>query len=60
VEEFKGVKLKLRYEMRKEDGQLACEAQSEHGFLNREGKIISIKKEYPELYKVLNTLDKAE
>ena len=45
VEEFKGVKLKLSYEMKKEDGTLACEARSEHGFLNKEGKLISLKRD---------------
>ena len=56
VQEFKGVKLKLRYEMRKADGSIACEAYSEHGFLNEAGKIISIKRECPELFAALTTL----
>ena len=51
--EFKGVKLRLKYEMRKQDGQLACEAYSEHCFLNREGKFIRMQKEYPDLYQLL-------
>ena len=58
VVEFKGVKLKLRYEMRKADGQIACEAYSEHGFLNEAGKIVSIKRECPELFEALNALVK--
>lgn len=53
VEEFKGVKLKLSYEMKKEDGTLACEARSEHGFLNKEGKLISLKRDYPQIYEAL-------
>ncbi|MGN1083748.1 MAG: acyl-CoA thioesterase [Lachnospiraceae bacterium] len=53
VEEFKGVKLKLNYEMYKEDGTLACEGHSEHGFLTSEGRIVSLKKEYPEVYHAL-------
>lgn len=53
VEEFKGVKLKLRYEMRKEDGTLACEGHSEHCFLTADGKVIALKKEYPEFLKAL-------
>lgn len=32
VEEFKGVKLKLKYEMNKIDGTLICEGHSEHCF----------------------------
>lgn len=53
VEEFKGVKLKLRYEMKKDDGSLAFEGYSEHCFLNKEGNIIRLKKEYPEFYETL-------
>lgn len=52
IEEFKGVKLKLVYEMKKDD-VLVCEGHSEHCFLNKEGKIISIKKEYPEFYEAM-------
>lgn len=52
VEEFKGVKLKLRYEMKKGD-ILVCEGYSEHCFLNKEGKIISLKKEYLDIYNAL-------
>lgn len=53
VEEFKGVKLKLYYEMKKQDGTLACEGRSEHGFLNKEGRIISLKREYPDIFKTI-------
>lgn len=58
VEEFKGVKLKLSYEMRKEDGTFVGEGYTEHGFLNPEGKIISVKRECPELFKLLSDLQK--
>ena len=53
IEEFKGVRLKLRYEMTKEDGRTVCEGRSEHCFLNPDGKIISLKREYPEIYRAL-------
>ena len=52
VEEFRGVKLKLRYRMTRGD-DLLCEGRSEHCFLNREGKIISLKRDYPVLYEAL-------
>ena len=58
LEEFKGVKMKLSYEMKKEDGTLVCEAYSEHGFLDESGKIISIKRENPKLYEVLIQAEK--
>lgn len=55
VEEFKGIKLKLRYEMKRED-ELVCEARSEHCFINREGKVLNMKRECPGLYESLNEL----
>ncbi len=56
VEEFKGVKLKIKYEMVKEDGSLAFEGHSEHCFLDKDGKPVRMKKEYPELYDVMTEL----
>lgn len=53
IEEFRGVKLKIKYAMYKEDGTLACEGHSEHGFLDGNGKIISVKKVFPECYAAL-------
>ena len=57
VLECKGVKLKLKYEMKKQDGQLACEGYSEHCFLNAEGKFIRLQKEQPQLYQLLKDLE---
>ena len=53
VEEFKGVRLKIHYSMKKSDGTLVCEGVSEHCFMNKDGKIISLKREYPDIYNVL-------
>ena len=47
VESFNGVVLALRYRMRKEQGDLVCEARSEHVFLNREGRFVRLKRELP-------------
>ena len=52
IEEFKGVKLKLAYEMKRDD-MVVCEARSEHCFLDAEGNIIRLRKEYPEFYDTL-------
>ncbi len=49
VEEFKGLKLKLVYKMTKE-GETVFEGHSSHCFLNRTGKPIMLKKDYPEFY----------
>lgn len=53
MEEFRGVKLKLKYAMYREDGTLACEGRSEHGFLDGSGRIISVKKKFPACYAAL-------
>ena len=55
VEEFKGVKLKLQYEMKRDD-TVVCEGHSEHCFLNEDGKIINLKREYPAFYDVLTSM----
>ena len=55
VEAFDGLRLRFRYEMRKED-HLVCEAHSEHCFLDTSGKILRVKRDYPELYDVLTKL----
>ena len=53
VEQFKGVRLKLRYEMKKSDGAVVCQAHSEHCFVDGEGKILRLQKDYPAVYEIL-------
>ena len=60
VEEFKGVRLKLRYRMERADQKTVCEAWSEHCFLDREGKLIRLDKRSPEFDQVLRDLVKQE
>lgn len=55
VEEFKGIKLRLRYEMKKEE-DVVCVGYTEHCFQNMEGKILNLKKERPALYEALKEL----
>lgn len=52
VTEFKGIKLKLKYEMRR-DNDLVCDATSEHCFLDRDGKILNLKRSHPDFYETL-------
>ena len=52
VTEFKGIRLKLGYVMRRGD-VVVNEATSEHCFLDEEGKIVNIKKVKPEFYETL-------
>lgn len=56
VEEFRGLRLRLRYLMKNKDGKIVCEAGSEHCFLNKAGKLIRLETEYPDLYQVLSDL----
>ena len=56
MEEFRGVRLRLRYLMEKADGKIVCEAESEHCFLDEEGKLVRLDKRYPEFYQVLSEL----
>ena len=55
VEEFKGIRLKLRYVMKKGD-VVVNEATSEHCFLDMDGKVLNIKKVKPEFYETLAEL----
>ena len=50
IAEYNGIKMKMEYRMTdKKTGELRTLAVSEHCFLNRSGKPISLKRSYPEL-----------
>lgn len=53
VEECKGVRLKLAYEMKKQDGSNVCEAHSEHCFMNEKGQVLNLKKDFPAFYEAI-------
>lgn len=55
IEEFKGVVLKLAYEMNR-DAEVVCKGHSEHCFLNPQKKIMNMRKESPEIFKILSNL----
>lgn len=56
VEEFNGIKLKLRYEMRNRQGKTACKGHSEHCFLNRDKEVLRMNRVLPEFYDCLVSL----
>lgn len=61
VEEFKGVKLVIGYTMtNQETGQLVLTGQTRHCFTNREGKPVILKKQFPDLDRVLKDLAEIE
>ena len=56
IKEFKGVVLKLNYVMYNDDDKVVFEGHSEHCFLNKDGKILRLKNERPDLYNFLATM----
>ena len=53
VEEFKGVKLKLKYKMENSEGKTVNEGRSEHCFLDVQGRPIRLNKDFPDFYHAL-------
>lgn len=61
VASFNGVVMKIRYVMEKENGEVACEASSEHVFLNREGRFVRMRREMPDFCEAIEkTIPKEE
>ena len=52
VESFNGVVLTIGYAMRAGEN-LVCEAKSEHVFVNRDGRLVRMKRDMPEFCQVL-------
>lgn len=51
IAEYTGLKLTLVYRMTNlSTGQVCTECSSRHGFLDKEGHIISLKRKYPEIH----------
>ena len=55
VEEFKGVKLILSYQMTK-SGEIVATARSKHCFADGAGKLVILKKAYPKIDEKLRSL----
>lgn len=53
VNEFNGVKMTLSYIMKNSLGDIVCEAQSSHAFLDNKGIPIRLKKEFPDFYNAI-------
>lgn len=54
IVEYNGIKLTLKYRMTKlSTGEVCTLAESRHGFLDGEGRVISLKKKYPEIHALL-------
>ncbi len=61
IEEFKGVKLIMKYTMTNiKTGELVLVGRSKHCFVNNEGKPLILKKDFPEFDKKLKELVKGD
>ena len=56
VKDYNGVVLTVAYDMRNEAGDLLCAAESEHVFLNREGRILRVARDLPDFHASLEAL----
>lgn len=56
VEEMHGIRLRFRYVMTNESGTVVFKAMSEHCFVGKDGKIVRMKRDYPEFYHLLKSL----
>ena len=55
VKQLSRVKMTLEYQLTCND-EIVCESTSSHCFLNEDGKVISVAKQYPQLYQLLKEL----
>lgn len=53
LEDYSGIRMTFRYEMTQEDGRAVFEGESEHCFLNAEGRPLRLKKQRPDLHELL-------
>ena len=56
VEEFKSIKMRIKYVMTNAEGDVVCEAASEHCFLDKDGKFVRIDRVYPEFAELLTQM----
>ena len=58
---FNGVKMKIGYKIyHKETGVLHSTGETSHCFVDKEMKLVRLKKEYPDYYDILNTWNSCE
>lgn len=57
MEKYGAVKYKMSYRVVGENGELKTEGESEHCFLNAEGHVVSLKREWKEMHEQLVALE---
>ncbi|MBR2188670.1 MAG: YbgC/FadM family acyl-CoA thioesterase [Eubacterium sp.] len=53
IEKYTGVRLTFAYEMRRPDGTPVADGVTNHCFINAEGRVISLKRAFPDLHELL-------
>lgn len=56
IAEYRGVRLKIAYTMRNAEGKTVAEAQSEHCFVNTNGRPVRVSSQFPEFHAALISL----
>ncbi len=52
--EYTGITFTMLYRITKKDtGELCTEGRSRHGFLDREGRVLSLKRKFPEIHRLI-------
>jgi len=59
VKAYNGIRLTMGYRMTGPEGRAVCEAESEHCFMDGEGRIARLKKAAPDLHRLLQELAEA-
>lgn len=58
IEQFNGIRMKFSYEIRdKKTGQIRVTGKTSHCFLDREYQLMSIKKKFPDYYKIFKEME---
>ena len=60
VESFNGIRMAIRYEMQNAAGELVFAARSEHAFIDRDGRIVRMKREMPAFCAAIEALMKGD
>jgi len=56
IESYNKIRLIFGYEVKNaETGQLLCTGQTEHVFIDREGRIVRLKRTHPQLFDILTS-----
>ncbi|MBE5813032.1 MAG: acyl-CoA thioesterase [Clostridiales bacterium] len=57
VAKYNGIRMEIKYTIcDKETEEIRCSGVTSHCFLNKEGKIISLKKDYPEVHQKIKLM----